>query len=907
MNKSIKNIFFKNPKKIEADFLFSLTALHPILKISETITDLLGFDETDFCTGKIQLKNLIHNDDKDITDFIFSNKNIPKFNKAYIKIFNLRMRHKNGSIVCIKAICKKEFICPKTGPTMHLTLQDSKSLWKEQDHGDFTIEFKSMMQNTNDYIYFKDRNHVFTGASQTLVSLTNPSKDWTDLLGKTDYDVFPEEYADHYYSLEKQVFSGIPVAHGIQETLDNEGKKGWVDNRKYPILGDKKEIIGLFGIARIVTESIELQNSLKQSQKKLLEANKINEQILNATGEGICGLDINGLPTFANLAAEKMLGYSLDEMKEKTQHSLIHHTKPDGSPNLIEECKIHNTFSTGQIEHSNNELFWRKNGTSFPVEYNTNPIIENGEIKGAVVSFNDISKRIEAEESLTLSENRFRKLFDESPFGVALVDSLNGKIIEANPNYIGITGMKLQELTQIDWMSITHPDDIQTDLDNMKALNEAEVKNFTMEKRLMKKDGSYIWVNLTVTPITVKDKNKPLHLAMIEDITGHKKNEEKLKNYQIHLEEEIHKRTLELKNSLQRFKSYFELPLIGVAITSPKKGWIETNQKLVDLLGYNRAELFSMTWDQLTHPDDLQADIVKFNRVLAGKLDGYSINKRFIRKDKGILYTEISVGCVRKSDGNVDYFVALINDISERIEAEKKVKETLEQLNHSEKLSTLGKFAGSVAHEFNNPLFGLISLIEQLGGELTNTNRKRFSKLAQKECWRMANMVKNLQSFYKPSDEKFSLISIETLIEEVLLIAKKALKEKKINVKKIYKTDKFIFNGIEDQIKQVILNVLENAIYSISKNDNGEITLKLNKVSNAITLEVSDTGKGIEKKNLKLIFDPFFTTKGREGTGLGLSVSYGIIKKHGGNITIDSQLGVGSNAIITLPINKKIS
>ena len=77
-----------------------------------------------------------------------------------------------------------------------------------------------MMENTNDYIYFKDRNHVFTGASQTLVSLTNPSEIWTDLLGKTDYDVFPEEYADHYYSLEKQVFSGFSVAHQIQETLD---------------------------------------------------------------------------------------------------------------------------------------------------------------------------------------------------------------------------------------------------------------------------------------------------------------------------------------------------------------------------------------------------------------------------------------------------------------------------------------------------------------------------------------------------------------------------------------------------------------------------------------------------------------------------------------------------------------
>ena len=89
-----------------------------------------------------------------------------------------------------------------------------------------------------------------------------------------------------------------------------------------------------------------------------------------------------------------------------------------------------------------------------------------------------------------------------------------------------------------------------------------------------------------------------------------------------------------------------------------------------------------------------------------------------------------------------------------------------------------------MAHEFNNPLFGLISLIEQLGGSLVDKDREKFSNLAQKECWRMANMIKNLQSFYKPSDGKVSSLSFENLIDETLLIAKKALKEKKIRVTK---------------------------------------------------------------------------------------------------------------------------
>ena len=901
-----KGIFFTRSKRLEADFYFSLSERLTLLSVNESIYELLGYSSNSFLNEKLEIKNLIHKDDQDISEIIFSLKNIPKFNHGDLKKFNLRMRCKNGSIICLKAICKKEFISPESGPTLHLLLQDGKSLWKKQGPGDFTTEFKSMMENTNDYIYFKDRNHVFTGASQTLVSLTDPSEHWTDLLGKTDYDVFPEEYADGYYSLEKQVFAGIPVAHRIQETLDNDGNKGWVDNRKYPILDEKKQIIGLFGIARIITESKEAQESLKLSQKKLLEANKKNEQILNATGEGIYGLDLNGHTTFANPAAEKMLGYSLDEMKGKNQHDLIHHSRLDGFPNPIEKCKIHNTFKTGRIEHVDDECFWRKDGTSFPVEYITKPIIEDGGIKGAVISFNDISKRIEAEETLTLSENRFRKLFEESPFGVALINSITGEIYEANPSYASIVGINPVEITKIDSMKITHPDDVQEDLENMKALNAGEIKNFTMEKRYIKPDGSYVWVNLTVTPVTVKDIKNPIHLAMVEDITSNKNNEEKIRNYQTHLEDEIHKRTLELENSLRRFKSYFELPLIGVALTSPQKGWIEVNQKLIELLGYSRKDLFSKDWAQLTHPDDLPNDVAKFEDVLSGKIEGYSLNKRFIKKDNTVIFTELSVQCVRKLNGDVDYFVALINDITERVQAERKVKETQEQLIHSEKLSTLGRFAGSVAHEFNNPLFGLISLVEQLGDQLGDKERKKFSKLAQKECWRMAGMIKNLQSFYQPSEENFTPVSINTLIEETLLIAGKTLKEKGIEVKKDYTTNTYTFDAIEDQIKQVILNVIQNAIDSIKTNNHGKITLTLTQRIDDFVLKINDTGTGIEKENMKMIFDPFFSTKGREGTGLGLSVSYGIIKKHGGDITIDSQLGIGSTVTLVIPIKRKI-
>jgi len=625
----------KNKQNITAEpfFLISLEGSTTIKSVTDNIFELIGFKAEDFLSGKILLQKLIHPKDDDISDLLFLNELNIKSGS-----YNLRMRHNDGHIICLKADYKKSAL--GKGYTLELILKDPKALWNKRVTNKFTNGFISMMENTDDYIYFKDRNHVFTGASQTLVNLTSPSKNWRDLLGKTNYDVFAEEYADIYYDLEKQVFSGTPVAHETQETLDNSGKKGWVDNRKYPILNEEKEIIGLFGIARDITESKQIQ------------------------------------------------------------------------------------------------------------------------------------------ETLLLSEKRFRTIFEESPLGVALIDSLTGHIYEVNPRFAEIAGRSLEEMASIDWMSITHPDDVQEDLDNMDALNTGKITGFKMEKRYIKPDDSHVWISMTIAPITVVDKSAPRHLCMIEDISKKKKIEDQLIKYQNNLEDEINKSTLELKKSQ--------------------------------------------------------------NRLL-----------------------------------------------------------------HSEKLSTLGKFAGTVAHEFNNPLSGVINLIDQIEAGVSEEEQYTFLKLAKKECWRMADMIKNLQSFYKPSEENFTTNKMCALIEEVLLIADKACKNKGITVHKTYKTGNYSFEGIEDQIKQVILNIIKNSIDSIS-GDNGKITFSIAQTSKNIMVEIQDSGSGIDKENLHFIFEPFFTTKGKEGTGLGLSVSYGIIKKHGGDILIESELGIGCTVTLVIPIKRKI-
>lgn len=223
------------------------------------------------------------------------------------------------------------------------------------------------------------------------------------------------------------------------------------------------------------------------------------------------------------------------------------------------------------------------------------------------------------------------------------------------------------------------------------------------------------------------------------------------------------------------------------------------------------------------------------------------------------------------------------------------------QLVHAEKLSAIGKLSASIAHEFNNPLYGIQSIIEGL--KLTNTmddEDRELADLALSECRRVKKLIKDLQDFNKPSSGIKKSVNILTLLDDMLLICAKELKDAKISVKKIYAELPEI-TVVDDQIKQVFLNIISNSCDAMREHG-GTLLLEAEALTKTIAIHFSDTGTGIKPADLEHIFEPFFTTKSAvKGTGLGLSVSYGIIKSHGGEITVASEPGKGTRFSIFLP------
>jgi len=228
-----------------------------------------------------------------------------------------------------------------------------------------------------------------------------------------------------------------------------------------------------------------------------------------------------------------------------------------------------------------------------------------------------------------------------------------------------------------------------------------------------------------------------------------------------------------------------------------------------------------------------------------------------------------------------------------------------EQLIQSKKLASLGILTSGVAHELGNPLNN-ISMVAQtyleLYDRLCQEDRVNYMKTVLEESERIRKIVQDLLDFSRPKKRDFRVADINSVIRNSLKLVQNTLDISGIESKLDLKKDLPPVFIDEDRIREVLVNLLNNAVHAMSHGGTVFIRTNLAKNQDFIIIEVEDTGKGIPSEFLSNIFDPFFSTKGTEGTGLGLSISYGIIKRHKGKISVKSKLGAGTTFVIELPI-----
>jgi PAS domain S-box-containing protein len=256
-----------------------------------------------------------------------------------------------------------------------------------------------------------------------------------------------------------------------------------------------------------------------------------------------------------------------------------------------------------------------------------------------------VRERREAEESLRESEGRYRQMFEQNPAVQWLVDPASGAIVAANRAASEFYGYTLEQLERMAITGINALSAEETAAQLGKALNR-ECNYFNFRHRLA--SGEVRDVEVYYSP-SVLGGRQLLH-GIIHDVT-------------------------ERRHTVDRFRRIFELPLVGMAITTPDRRFTLVNRKLSDMLGYSVQELTGRSWVEVTHPDDVDENRRLLQITIDGETEGYTMDKRFIHRDGSIVYASISARCVRRDDGAVDYLVLIVQDITERTQAEAALRE----------------------------------------------------------------------------------------------------------------------------------------------------------------------------------------------------------------------------------------
>jgi len=381
--------------------------------------------------------------------------------------------------------------------------------------------------------------------------------------------------------------------------------------------------------------------------------------------------------------------------------------------------------------------------------------------------------------------------------------------------------------------------------------------------------------------------------------SGRKKLEDthiKLMDLNQTLEQKVIERTERLTSSEHKCRRIFEQSLDTIIVTDSKFTVLETNAAGIALTGYSRDDMIikKMTINRFfAYPSEWER--------ISEKIDSkeYILNEEaeFLKPDNESLLVLITGGVDYGAFGCAKSYHFIIKNVSEKRQMER-------QIAQADKLAALGELSAGVAHEINNPL-GIILGYTQLLLKM-EPDHKDDLKIIEKHVQNCKTVVSDLLSFSRKGSSEMGIVDINKVVDGVIKFLSNYPDFRNIEMTLNPHTgDRLNILGNEQELSQVIVNLVINACHAVE--GKGKIDIATQKTGqNKILIMVKDDGKGIEKKNLSKIFDPFFTTKPvGQGTGLGLSVGYGIIKRHQGDISVKSSEGKGSVFTITLPSYRK--
>ncbi|MCJ7653700.1 MAG: PAS domain S-box protein, partial [Dehalococcoidia bacterium] len=489
------------------------------------------------------------------------------------------------------------------------------------------------------------------------------------------------------------------------------------------------------------------------------------------------------------------------------------------------------------------------------------------------------------EEALRPAEERYRTILEEMEEGYYELD-LAGNHTFFNDVMSKQIGYTNEELMGMNYRVYTPEEDVKS---VYKVYNE--VYRTGKPRRWypmvnIKKDGTRIFVESSIFPLRSATGEIVGFKGIKRDITERKRAGEALSQ-----SEEKYRTILQ-----EMDEGYYEVDLSG--------RYTFFNDVICVRLGYAREELMGINYRVYTPEEDVKSVYKVYNEVYrTGKPRRWypAVN---VAKDGRRTFIENSILPIRNSEGQITGFRGISRDVTERKRMEEERRQLEQKAQFASRLASVGEMASGIAHEINNPLTGVIGYAQLLMQEDLPDNIRKDLETINDGAQRVANVIQRLLAFARQTKPQRIYVNVNEVLATTLDLRGYHLQTSNIKVTTQLAPDLPLTIADAGQLQQVFLNLIVNAETEMNlARGHGKLTVKTQWINDTIRISFNDDGGGIAEENLERIFDPFFTTRQvGQGTGLGLSVCYGIVSEHGGRIYAESKPGKGATFIVELPI-----
>ncbi|MFO8184478.1 MAG: PAS domain S-box protein [Candidatus Aegiribacteria sp.] len=620
--------------------------------------------------------------------------------------------------------------------------------------------------------------------------------------------------------------------------------------------------------------------------------------IISAITEPILVLDSELKCVFVNDSFTEMFGIHPDNIRDESVFTIGDGLLDlKGLRDLLDELlSIHRDFD-GYEANLNllnvGERIMSLNATDVHQKTDTGRLL--------LLSFIDITDQKKAEKKQKEDEEKYRALFENSRDAIMMLEPPDWLFTAGNPATIRMFGCRSEAdfTSHQPWeLSPEYQPDGQISAIKAKDMIDRAMENGSnfFEWTHRRVDGEEFPATVLLSRIEIK--GKMLLQATVRDITGRKQVEEELATHRFRLEELVRERTAELEESEKKYRTLVEQSHDGIYIYGNER-FLFVNDMVCDMTRYTRDELLEMDFISLVDTDDRDM-VTADGRIKEGKSDIPNVFQlRIARKDGEVRHIEFSVRDI--AYGGEAAVLGVARDITD-------LKKLEEEQKRIEKLESLGLLAGGIAHDFNNFLTAIMGNIS-LARTMVEPGSDLYEILTSSEhaTSKASNLTRQLLTFSRGGNPIKKSMSLGKLLKETCSFVLSGS-----NVTAEFDLPENLRPATVDreQMEQVFSNIIINASQAMP--EGGKIMVSAENLNLAegdhpgippgsyVKVIIKDDGYGIEEEHLSRLFDPFFSTR-NSGSGLGLSTAYSIVRKHGGHIMVDTEVGRGTAFMVYLP------